>query len=102
MKILALAATFALAAAPALAGDVEFAYSRNDLASSARVAALYERMRDEAERACALYENSGLLAIEYRKACAAGLVDQFVAGVDSDRLTALHEAEHGARLANRS
>ena len=103
MKTFALAAfsLAALAAAPAFAGDVDFSYSRNDLASSARIAALYERMQEKANDACAIYENSGLFAVQYRKQCAEELVSEFVAGVGNDRLTALHEAEHDARLANR-
>ncbi|HNR77608.1 MAG TPA: UrcA family protein [Parvularculaceae bacterium] len=103
MKSLAIAfisaAVLALAASPAFAGDVEFAYSRDDLASSARIAALYERIEEKADRACNVYQNSGLFAVDYKKACAEAVTAELVSGVDNERLTALHEAQHGDRLA---
>lgn len=90
-----------LAAHPALATDVEFAYSARDLSNSARVAELYDRLAEEADAACDLYENSGLFAVDYRKACAAALTDEIVAKIDSGALTALHEENHSKRFAQK-
>lgn len=92
-------ASATLAGAPAFAGDVDFAYSASEMRNSAAISDLYERIEEKAWRACAVYENSGLLGIAYQRACAADLMADFVDGIDNAKLTALHEERHGARLA---
>lgn len=92
------AATLAAAAA----GDVSFAYSKGDLASSSSISALYDRMTDKAEQTCAIYQNSHLWGVQYQRACAAVVLDEFVAGIDHPTLTALHEERDGARFAERT
>ncbi len=98
------AAAFIAAAAavgPAAADDVSFAFSRSDLASSSAVSGLYEKIRERSDSACSLYQNSGLLGVEYRKACASALTDELIAGIDDQRLTSLHEERHSARFSAR-
>ncbi|MCB2098259.1 MAG: UrcA family protein [Parvularculaceae bacterium] len=103
MKSLAIAflpaALLAINTSAAFASDVEFTYSRADLASSSRIAALYERIEEKADKACNVYQNSGLFAVDYKKACAAVLTEELVDGIDNERLTALHEAQNADRLA---
>jgi UrcA family protein len=99
--VILLASALAFTAVPAFASDVEFAYSARELSSTAAVAGLYDRLADEADAACDLYENSGLLAVKYRKACADALADEIVGKIDSNALTALHEERHSQRFAER-
>ena len=101
MKTLAIISTaLAFAASPAFAGDVSFSYNRSDLASSARVAALYERIEEKADAACGVYQNSRLFGIAYEKSCSAAVMSEIVAGIDNERLTSLHETQHHERVAN--
>lgn len=105
MKILIPAASLfatALAVGPVFANDVAFSYSASELRSSSSISALYERMEEKVSNACALYENSGLLGVEYQKACTRELLDELVAGIDNSALTALHEERHSARFAANS
>lgn len=102
MKSLAIAvipAALLIASTPAFAGDVAFSYGRADLASSARIAALYERIEEKAAAACGIYQNSRLFARAYEESCVADLTADLVGGIDNERLTALHEAQHRDRLA---
>lgn len=85
--------------ATAFASDVEFAYAARDLSNSASIARLYERLEEKASDACALYENSGLLALQYRRACAAELTAELVAKIGDGTLAALHEERHAGRYA---
>lgn len=105
MKTLVSAASLlasALVSAPAFADDVAFSYSASELRSSSSISALYERMEEEVSDACDLYENSGLLGVQYKKACMRELLDELVAGIDNSALTALHEERHSARFAENS
>ncbi|NWG91817.1 MAG: UrcA family protein [Parvularculaceae bacterium] len=86
-------------AEPALADDVAFSYAASDLRNSDTLAALYERLSDRAWRACALYQGSGLLGVDYQEACAADLMTDFIEGIDDPGLSALHEQRGGARFA---
>ncbi|MCB2112184.1 MAG: UrcA family protein [Parvularculaceae bacterium] len=103
MKTLAIVSTvLAIAATPCFAGDVSFSYNRSDLASSARVAALYERIGKKADAACGIYQNSRLFAVAYEESCVAAVTSEIVAGIDNDRLTSLHETQvHNRVAANR-
>ncbi len=85
---------------PAFAGDVKFSYSNSDLASSATISALYERIEKKADRACSLYQSSGLLGYQYHKACVAPLIGELVSGIDHPTLTALHQAHTVGQLAD--
>jgi UrcA family protein len=91
----------ALAALPgrASAGELEFRYAAGELSSAAGIAALYDRLGDRAADACDIYQNSGLLRLEYRDACAAELTDEIVAKIGDGALVALHERRHAERLA---
>lgn len=89
----------ALATTPAPARDLSFSYIKSDLANSAAISALYERIEKKANSACALYENSGLFGVEYQKACAAPLIDELVSGIDHPALSALHRERNDGRFA---
>lgn len=99
MKTIAAIFTAAAIATPAFADNVEFSYSKSDLATSSAIASLYERIVDKADRAC----NSGVASsVEERRIsdeCAAGLTAQLVDKVDSAQLTALHEKRRSERVA---
>jgi len=88
-----------IATGPAIAGDAKFSYSKDDLASSARISALFSRMEAEASKSCKLYQNSGLLGVAYQRACAEGLIAEYVAKIDNPRLTALNEERQAGRFA---
>jgi len=89
----------ALAITPASARDLSLSYTKSDLANSAAISALYERIEKKANSACALYENSGLFGVEYRKACAAPLIEELVSGIDHPTLSALHQERNAGRFA---
>ncbi len=104
MKTLAPRSSLAIVIAAALAGfataagaaEVEFTYHSSELS---RPEALYERMAERAEAAC---ETSGRRPLWVQKAddaCAADLLDKFVAGASSRALTALHDRSVSNRLA---
>lgn len=95
------AAALAAAASPASADEgVSFSYRKSDLASSASVADLYERIVSRAERVCEIKGPTvGLYRVRYQKECVSDLVGDFVAGVGSPPLTALHEQRHNERFA---
>lgn len=101
MKTLKTGLAFAAAAlaglsAAASAGEVAFRFHADDLNDPR---ALYERMADAAEAACDSAGLKSLRTIRAEKACAAGLLEDFVAGAASPSLTAVHEQSTGARLA---
>jgi UrcA family protein len=89
----------AIATTPASAGDVRFSYTKSDLANSAAISALYERIEEKANRACALYQNSNLFGVTYQKACAAPLMDELISGIDHPTLSALHKERSAGRYA---
>jgi len=89
-----------IAAGPAAAGDVKFSYSKDDLASSARISSLFIRIEAEATRSCDLYQNSGLLGVAFQRACAEELIAEYVAKIDNPRLTALSEERRAGRFAD--
>lgn len=95
----AIIAAMSFAAAPAIASEVSFSYAKRDLASSSAITDLYDRIAEKADSACDIYQNSGLLAVNYRRACAAELTDELVANVDHPQLTALH-VERNRRYAD--
>jgi UrcA family protein len=89
---------FALASlsTAASAGTVEFRFHADDLKAPA---ALYERMADAAAAACETSGRKGIWAQRAEAACAADLLDEFVAGAGSAALAAIHAEETGARVA---
>jgi UrcA family protein len=88
-----------LAGSPASARDLSLSYTKSDLANSAAISALYERIEKKATSACALYENSGLFGVEYQRACAAPLIEELVSGIDHPTLSALHHERNTGRFA---
>lgn len=90
------AAALAAFSTAASADEVAFRFHADDL-SDAR--ALYDRMADAAEAACDSSGIKSLRAIRAERECAAGLLEDFVAGAASPSLTAVHEQSTGARLA---
>ncbi len=90
------ALTLAAFSTAASAGEVSFRFHADDLTSPAD---LYERMADAAAAACESTGRKGLWAVKAEAACAADLLDDFVAGAASPSLTAVHERSSGERLA---
>jgi UrcA family protein len=104
MKTLAPRSPFALVIAAALAGfataagaaEIEFTYHSSELGNPE---ALYERMAERAEAACETGGRRPLWVQRADDACAADLLDEFVAGAASPTLTALHDRSVRDRLA---
>ncbi len=104
MKTLAPRSSFALVVAAALAGfataagaaEIEFAFHASELSNPE---ALYERMAERAEAACATNGRRPIWVQKADEACAADLLDDFVAGAASPTLTALHDRSVRDRLA---
>lgn len=96
LKTFAFAAALAAFSTAASAGDVSFRFHADDLGNPD---ALYERMAARAEAACATTGRQPLWAKKVADQCAAGLLDDFVAGAASGALTAVHEQSTRDRLA---
>lgn len=95
-SMIALAAAFAGFSTAAGASDITFRFHASELSDPE---GLYERMSERAEQACALEGRRPLWARKADAACAADLLDDFVAGAASPSLTAVHERSTGDRYA---
>ncbi len=90
------AASLACLSTTASAGDVSVRFHASDLGAPS---ALYERLAQRAEAACKSNGRQGLWRIRAEQACAADLLDQFVAGAASPALSAVHDQSGADRLA---
>jgi UrcA family protein len=89
-------AAFAALTCAASADEVRFRYHASELGDPE---ALYERMAARAEAACEAHGRTGIWLKKASQACAADLLDDFVAGAASPSLTAVHEQSKGERFA---
>lgn len=93
---LALAAALAGLATAASADEIHFRFHADDLTNRA---ALYERMAAAAAKACETPGRRSLSVVRDDRACAADLLDDFVAAAGSAALAAIHAEETDARVA---
>lgn len=84
-------AAAAASAMPALAADkVTFKYNTAELRDEATVEKLHNRLMQKAVRAC----DAGNTKFQAeRKQCARDLADQWVAGIDDQRLSSAHRRQ---------
>ncbi|WP_031551859.1 UrcA family protein [Parvularcula oceani] len=76
---------------PAVAQEVSVEISAVELASKEGAAKVYRKLEKRAARACGVEERLSPAERNARKACAADLLEQFVASADHSMLTAAHE-----------
>jgi UrcA family protein len=93
---IALAAALAGLSTAASASEVSFRFHADDLTDPS---SLYERMADAAAEACETSGRRGLWSARADAACAADLLDDFVADAGSAALAAIHAEETEARVA---
>ncbi len=75
---------------PAAAQNISVEISATELASKEGAAKVYRQLEKRAARACGLGERLSPAERNARKACAADLLEQFVASADHSMLTAAH------------
>jgi UrcA family protein len=72
----------------------DFSYKESELQSAASVRGLYKRIANRAESACGVNDTRALYAKKVAAQCEAGLVEDWIAGIDDPRLNRMH-AQYG-------
>lgn len=93
MKFAMLAAAVALAAAPAFAQDqVQFQYKAEELQTAEGVAALYKRLENRANAACAVDNRAAIYAKTEARRCKKAYIKEVVDRIGHPQLSAIAAA----------